>query len=563
MHKLLARQLRRHFGDGALPAGLEAFLADIDRTYQEAEDDRRFIEHSLELTSQELLQRNAALRAKQREQQVIFDAVPALIIYKDTQNRMLRLNESAARTFGGTVASLEGKRTEDVFPPDVARRLHEDDLLVIQSGQPRLGIEEAHPGAGGSVRWFRTDKVPYVDDRGAVVGVIVFSVDITQRKAAEQALAASEERHRLIVETATEGIWTLDSAGRTTFANQVMADLLAVRREDMLGRSVFDFIPPEDRTAGQAKLGVLMGGTRVALDFRFRRSDGTDVWTQASGAPMLDSHGNVVGALGMLTDITKRRQAEQDLKEAYERLQRVDKDRMQFLNNAAHELGTPLTPIRLQIHMLRTRMASDGADANATKAVEILDRNFERLGHLVRDLLDSARLQANSMRLRLVPIDLRDLVRTSLETYHAPAREAGVTLRVADLPPMPVIVDPSRISQVLDNLLSNAVKFTAKGGNIDIAAQASDGMARVQVHDDGAGMRPEDVPKLFHPFVQVHDTMQATRGGTGLGLYISQGILQAHGGTIRAASKGLGQGSTFSFDIPLSDAASPSPAKAP
>lgn len=434
MHKLLERQLRRHFGGlDKVPAGLQAFLDEVDRTYSEADQDRTQVERSLELMSQELVQRNAELRARQREQQVIFDSVPAIIISKDTQNRILRLNEQAAHALGGKAADLEGKHTAEVLPKEVADGLYKDDLEVMRTGKPKLGIEESHPTPDGKLLWVRTDKVPMFDDRGHVSGVIVFSVDITQRKAAEEGLRASQK----------------------------------------------------------------------------------------------------------------------ELAEAYAQLQKVDRDRMQFLNNAAHELGTPLTPIRLQIHLLRNRVRQGGHDLAEVKAIDILDRNFERLGHLVRDLLDSARLQASSMKLHPTPTDLRDLIYSSVETYLAPANEAGVELRVGDLPPLPVTCDTSRVSQVLDNLLSNAVKFTPSGKPVEVDAEAVGGMARVTVRDHGAGMRPQDLSRLFKPFSQVHDTMQATKGGTGLGLYISQGLVQAHGGNIHGESAGLGKGSTFWFEIPL------------
>ena len=561
MHKLLERQLRRHFGGPeAVPAALKAFLADVERTYGEVDQDRRQVERSLDLMSQELMQRNAELRAQQREQQVIFDSVPALIIYKDTHNRILRLNESAAKALGGTAAQIEGKATSEVLPPAVADALYQDDLLVIRSGRPRLGIIESHPTADGKAHWMRTDKVPYRDEKGEVIGVIVFSVDITERRNAEDALRVSEERHRLIVETATEGIWTLDQEGRTTFANTVMAEMLGWTRKEMLGRHVTEFMHAADVPDATGKLAQLMAGSSLGLDFRWRRKDGSDLWTQASGAPMLDPSGKVVGALGMLTDITKRRQAELELKQAYERLQKVDRERTQFLNNAAHELGTPLTPIRLQMHLLRNRLMQGQRDLTEVKAVDILDRNFQRLNQLVRDLLDSARLQAESVKLRRGPVDLRDLVYSSVETYLAPANEAGVELRVADLPPLGIDADASRISQVLDNLLSNAVKFTPRGGAIEIEAHADGGRARVSVRDNGAGIKPEDLARLFKPFSQVHDTMQQTRGGTGLGLYISQGLVQAHGGSIHAESEGPGKGCTFWFELPLR---APRPAGAP
>lgn len=550
LHKLLQRQLKRHFGPAGPPPGLKDFLAAVSASYEESDSDRRLVERSLELASQELLQRNAALREREREQQIIFDSVPAMIFYKDRDNRILRLNASAAQALGKPAEALQGVACEQIFPPEVAKSLHDDDLEVIKMDRPKLGIIEAHPQGDGKMHWVRTDKVPYRDDRGNIKGVIVLSVDITDRREAEEAVRASEERYRLIVETATEGIWTLDKQGRTTFANRVMAEMLGYTRDEMVGRHVFDFMQPEDLEEGRVKLASLMAGTRVALDFRFRRKDGTDLWTQASGAPMLGRDGEVIGALGMLTDITQRREAERKLKEAYEKLQKVDKERMQFLNNAAHELGTPLTPIKLQIHLLKARLPAD-APAEQSRPVEILERNFERLARLVRDLLDSARLQAATLKIQLVPLDLRDVLYECLENYLAPAREAGVAMEVEDLPPMPVLADPTRLGQVFDNLLSNAIKFAPRGGLIRLEVAQEAGQCVVRVRDNGLGMRPEDIKRLFQPFTQVHDTMQSTKGGTGLGLYVSRGIIETLGGTISADSDGLGKGSTFTVRLPV------------
>ena len=553
LHKLLARQVRRTFGDGELPPGVPELLAAVSASYDEADTDRRLVERSLELTSQELMQRNAALRDRERERQIIFDSVPAMIFYKDRENRILDLNAPAAAVMGRPVEQLRGARCEDLLPPDVARALWQDDLEVIRSGVPKLGIVETHPGGDGRTRWVRTDKVPYRDDRGAIQGVIVLSVDITDRRTAEGALQASEERYRLIVETATEGIWTIDPQARTTFSNAVMAAMLGYTREEMMGRSVFEFMAASEVDLARQQLAALMTGGRASLDFRFQRKDGSDLWVQASAAPMRDSTGTITGALGMLTDVTARKASEVKLKEAYERLQKVDAERMQFLNNAAHELGTPLTPIRLQVHLLQARMGPD-APAAQRKSLEILQRNFDRLGHLVRDLLDSARLQAASLKLHPQPIDLRDVVYQAAETYLAPARESGVVLEVDDLPTLPVVLDPSRLGQVFDNLLSNAVKFTPAGGHVRVVGRRDGGQAVVEVRDEGTGMRPQDLSRLFLPFSQVHDTMQSTRAGTGLGLYVCRGIVDASGGSISAHSAGLGHGSVFTVRLPLAGA---------
>jgi signal transduction histidine kinase len=240
----------------------------------------------------------------------------------------------------------------------------------------------------------------------------------------------------------------------------------------------------------------------------------------------------------------------QELLQRNAALREREVERTQFINNAAHELGTPLTPVRLQLHLLKARLGPN-APEEQTKPIEILERNFQRLSHLVRDLLDSARLQASMLKLNPQPVDLREIVYQAVENYLAPAREAGVFVDVEDFPHLPVLADPSRLGQVFDNLLSNAVKFTPAGARIQVSAGVEGEVAVVTVRDEGTGMRPADLERLFRPFSQVHDTMQSSRGGTGLGLYVSKGILEAMGGTVSAYSEGLGKGSSFTVRIPL------------
>ena len=432
MHKLLERQVRSHFGDAAnLSADVRAFLETIGQAYEEGDADRALLERSLELSSQELLQRFHALRKQQNEQQVIFNAAPALIFYKDAENRILRVNDLGARAMGRPTAELEGKSCYDLMPHDVAKRLHDDDLEVIRSGTPKLGIVESHPDAAGADHWVRTDKVPYRDEKGEIVGVVVFSQDITEQK-----------------------------------------------------------------------------------------------------------------------------KAEEELKAAYRKLEELVKFRTQFLNTTAHELRTPLTPIILQSHLLRDALGN-ASDPQQRKGFEILDRNIRRLDSLVRDVLDAARLQSGRLPLRVAEVDLARVVADAVETVAPQAEQQHITLESRCERPLPVAGDAVRLGQVLTNLLANALKFTPAGGKISVVAVASGDQALVAVQDTGIGVPPAQVPRLFQPFSQVHDPMQTTAPGTGLGLYVSRGIVEQHGGNIWCYSAGANAGSTFSFRMPVLKAGAP------
>jgi len=240
-----------------------------------------------------------------------------------------------------------------------------------------------------------------------------------------------------------------------------------------------------------------------------------------------------------------------ELTSAYARLQELDSFRTQFINNAAHELGTPLTPIKIQVHLLRQAMR-ENATPQSEKSIATLQRNLDRLADLVRDVLDAARLQSDRFKLEVAPFPLGPLVTDIIDTFEPQATQAGVKLELSlpeRLAREPVLGDQRRLSQVLFNLLSNALKFTPAGGHVRVRVEADAREATIRVADTGQGIRKERIVELFRPFSQVHDTM-LTRGGTGLGLYISKGIVEGSGGRIWAESDGLGHGATFAFTVP-------------
>lgn len=430
MHRVLERQLRRHFGSAdEVPDDLRAFLDAVDEAYEAADADRALLERSLELASDELLERNQELQER--------------------------------------VADLE--------------------------------------------------------------------------RAQEEA-GRSRERYRRIVETASEGMLLLDRDGRIAFANQAAADMLQVEPDQLEGAPADQFLHDEFTSHGDAS-------RKRRAEIAVRRADGQRLWVLVSTAPWPgDTTGG--GRLLMLTDVTARRAAEDRLKRAYEELQELVEHRTQFINNTAHELATPLTPIILQIDILK-RLAEGNVDDRIWKGLIILDRNLDRLSNLTEDVLDAARIQARRMRMDPEHIDLAETIRECVASYEPMAAKNGVTLEMRVDQRLPVHADPHRLAQVLVNLLSNAIKFTPAGGTVRVDADHVGGEACVYVTDSGIGVEPEDVPRLFQPFSQLHDLSQRSEGGTGLGLYVSRGILDEHNGRIWCESDGAGTGATFAFAVPL------------
>lgn len=257
---------------------------------------------------------------------------------------------------------------------------------------------------------------------------------------------------------------------------------------------------------------------------------------------------------GTLLDVTRdvllREQADraQALKAEAERLTEVNRLKTQFINMAAHELNTPLTPITISLATLKR---GDAARKPQAETLAILERNVHRLVRLLRDVLDSARLQSDRIKFDLRTIDLAALAREALEEHRLVAEERGLQLRF-EAEPTPVHADAARLGEVLGNLLSNAVKFTPAGGEVAVAVGRHEGAAFLQVRDTGRGLDNAELHLLFQPFSQVGP--QEASNGTGLGLYIARGIVERLGGRLWAESPGLGKGATFRMELPLAPA---------
>jgi len=188
------------------------------------------------------------------------------------------------------------------------------------------------------------------------------------------------------------------------------------------------------------------------------------------------------------------------------------------------------------------------------KAVALLDRNVTRLSGLVGELLEVARLQSGRLRLQLQPISLDEVVDEVIESFGEAARRVGIALTYAGHQNLTVQADRNRMTQILFNLVSNAVKFTPAGGRVTVDAVDKGSHVEVSVSDTGLGLSREQQSRLFQPFSQVHDPMAITASGTGLGLYICKGLIEAQGGSISVSSPGPAQGSTFRFTLPASEA---------
>lgn len=381
-------------------------------------------------------------------------------------------------------------------------------------------------------------------------------------------LQESEARYRRIVDTANEGIWLLGQDAQASFVNARMAEMLGYSCEEMIGRPITNFMFAEDAPDDQQRKMENRGqSTSGSYERRYRRKDGQAVWTLVSATPILDDGRHPIGMLEMFTDITERKQAEEELRHYKDQLEETvrqrtaelllardaaeaaNKAKSVFLANMSHELRTPLNAILGFSAIMRKNPL---LQENDRRNIEIINRSGEHLLNLINDVLEMAKIEAGRAQLDEAPFDLGAMVRDVTNMMQARAAEKNLQLQVDQSSAFPryIVGDEARLRQVLINLVGNALKFTQQGGVI-IRLGTKNNMTShllIEVEDSGSGIAPEDQKRIFDPFVQLGQLDNAK--GTGLGLSITSQFVQLMKGHISLESS-LGKGSLFRVDLPL------------
>ncbi|HEY9720947.1 MAG TPA: PAS domain-containing sensor histidine kinase [Oscillatoriaceae cyanobacterium] len=386
--------------------------------------------------------------------------------------------------------------------------------------------------------------------RAGVTGVIAVATDVTERERAEEALKRQNAQINAILDATSEGILLVDENRRVQRVNR--------RFLRMWGWSADEVVGHDDRELLKAATPLLCSPEtlRGAFADSIREPENHDwdeiefkdgrVFEYYSGTPVAPD-GKTYGRAWFYRDVTARKKLERSLQEQNDQLKALDSLKNDFVNAVSHDLRTPLTSIRGFAEFLEDGI---GGPLNTMQLgfVRELQKATNRLEGLVSGLLDFARLQAGTFRLNPETVDLKQLVGEILASFMPQAEAAGVQLKLApETASATLLLDAPRIQQVLSNLLSNAIKFTPSGGTVSVSIRREGDGARVEVADTGVGIAAMDIPRLFQRFSQLDAGMK--RGGTGLGLWISRSIVEAHGGEISVRSR-PGAGSTFWFTLP-------------
>jgi two-component system, OmpR family, phosphate regulon sensor histidine kinase PhoR len=349
-----------------------------------------------------------------------------------------------------------------------------------------------------------------------------------QRRAAAQVQTQQEALFNSMV----EGLLLLDESGRIQLANRAFIHLFEVS-VDIRSRTIMEAL----RLHELADLVEFLGTQKQVLGYELKLAGPNERWLQVNGASIFNGGGRRHGTILVFHDLT--------------RLKQLESARKEFVANVSHELRTPLSLIKGYVETLL-----DGASQKpevATKFLQTIDRNAERLRLLIEDLLTISELESGRVTLNLQTLTLAVVVRKVMEDYKARAAARGAHL-VSEMPELTVRADPDRIEQVLGNLVDNAIKYGRPDGTVTISGRAADGaQIEVFVQDDGPGIPPESLGRVFERFYRVDKARSREQGGTGLGLSIVKHIVQSHGGKVWVKSE-AGRGATFYFTLPQDSA---------
>lgn len=367
----------------------------------------------------------------------------------------------------------------------------------------------------------------------------------------EDAVRARRQVDAILAATA-EAILGLDLDGRVTSLNQAATRLLGFSEEDARGRPVHQVLhagaPDPDQAEALPEARGIVDALRegrlvVGTDGQVHPRRGGVAEVRWSLRPMVDGR-QVRGGVLTLTDMREVREADRALRKAV-------RAREETMAVVGHDLRSPLSSIAAAAELLlEVPLAEDRRKAQ----LESIQAAAERMNRLIGDLLDVARIEEGGLPLTLREVDAPSILERALRLAVPRAARQGVTLTSDWSRPLPTVrADEHRIHQVLANLVTNALRYTGEGGTVEVGAAPSPNGVEIWVRDSGSGIAPEDLPHLWNPFWQPERDRKARAEGAGLGLAIVKGIVEAHGGEVRAEST-LGEGSRFSFTLPASDA---------
>lgn len=459
-----------------------------------------------------------------------------VVVSKDLNGIITGWNSGAEHVLGYTADEVIGKHVSMLMPEG-----HQEDttkiLSRISKGEKVDHYETKRRRKDGTIIDVSLTVSPIRNAYGEIIGASKVGRDITERRRHEEL----RERLAAIVESSDDMIVSKTLEGIITSWNRGAEKLLGYSAQEMLGRHVSCIMPPDQPEDFEKILSKIRAGESVDhYETRRRRKDGTIVDVSLSVSPLRNADGEIIGASKIGRDITQQKLIEAERREA-------DRRKDEFLAMLAHELRNPLASINHAVQLFG-RLESEG---ELLWAKDVVQRHVQHLARLIDDLLDVSRITRGKIVLKKDLIDLSPVVASSVEAVRHLMEDRKHELMVSIAAgSLRLEADPLRLEQVLVNLLSNAAKYTDVGGKILLTCRRDGDHLAISVKDNGVGIPPELLSRMFDIFVQGDRSIARSEGGLGIGLTLVQKLTEMHDGSVTAVSEGVGKGSEFTVRLP-------------
>jgi PAS domain S-box-containing protein len=497
--------------------------------------------HTLTLAAEPhevLLDRNAS------ELSEFLDNAAYAIHNVGADGRILWANRYELSMLGYSADEYVGRHIDDIYVgPEFSRTM----LERLSRGETLQESRATMRCKDGTFRDVTVTSNVYWED--GFVRSRCFTRDVTEQarfeRALEEARANAHETDALlasIVQSSDDAILSKMLDGRITSWNDGARRLFGYEREEVIGQPILLIVPDECQDEERDILRRLARGERIDhFETVRKRKDGQRVDVSLTISPIRDRSGRIVGASNVARDISERKRIEEHLRLA-------DRRKDEFLAMLGHELRNPLAPIRTVTEVLQRTLVDN---PRAVELCAILERQVQQMTRLLDDLLDVTRITRGTIRFEKQRVELSAVIQRAVEAAGPLITRRKQRLRVG-VPRVPVYVagDFARLVQLVTNLLNNAAKYTPNGGRIALRVVRRDGEIDIRIQDNGAGISPEMLPRVFDLFVQT-ETATGMQEGLGIGLTLVRAVAEHHGGRVRARSAGPGRGSRFDVTLPV------------
>lgn len=461
----------------------------------------------------------------------------------------LYVNKVAAHQIFKEPEELFGRNYNEVFPGFENTHIFAMYRRCMTERIP-LKFESPYTFDNGIVKWFELNISPVKE------GIIVLTLDITERKQSEEDLRIKEERYRLLAESARDVVWTMKLDGTITYISSAVEQLRGFTVEEAMNQPFDKILTPDSQAVVIDYLQKLNSAFTSGLPLPTFRGeneyyckDGSTLWTEVIVYPLAESDSNSLTLLGVTRDNTERKKFEAQLLEQAENLKELNATKDKFFSIIAHDLKSPFTAILGFSDLLKEGARNMDMDSILIYSASI-SNSAQRTYRLLENLLNWGMMQQDSVPFEPETLDLNSLIKNEIENLKYNSEKKNIALINHIHEEINVYADNEMISSVLRNLISNAIKFTPANGNVSIAAKAMSDLVEISVSDTGVGMDEETINKLFKIETSFSSPGTENEKGSGLGLLLCKEFVEKNGGKILVESE-KGKGSTFRFSIPV------------